>query len=157
MDLRAIFRVALVFCCGLAFVTVARSEVPDCAKEEGRQTKAPLKPVVPASKLLNFCGNRVPGRFFVKVKDKERLTKDVPPPVASKLDVLPGLVPDNRAKSIVLGRAFAEKYHAIFSDNHCSNDCRYYRLDEISDADAATMALDPRIEYMEPDKLAIAQ
>jgi hypothetical protein len=143
---------------GLSFALPLRSKVPDCTKQEQRTSKAPPKPIIPPSKLLYFCGpNRVPGRFYVKLKENDDLAKDVPSTVANELNVLPGLVPDTREKSISLGRALAEKYHAIFSDNHCRDDCKYFSVSEISDTDAAAMALDPRIEYMEPDKVAITQ
>jgi hypothetical protein len=142
----------------LSFALPLRSQVPDCTKQEQRTSKAPPKPIIPPSKLLYFCGSgRVPGRFYVKLKENDDLAKDVPAVVANKLNVLPGLVPDTREKSISLGRALAEKYHAIFSDNHCRGDCKYFSVSEISDTDAAAMALDPRIEYMEPDKVAITE
>jgi hypothetical protein len=142
---------------GLSFALPLRSDVPDCTKQEPRTAKAPPKPIIPPSKLLNFCGPRVPGRFYVKLKENDDLAKDVTSTIANELNVLPGLVPDTREKSISLGRALAEKYHAIFSDNHCRDDCKYFSVSEISDTDAAAMALDPRIEYMEPDKVAITQ
>jgi hypothetical protein len=155
---RLLFLAVAVSVFGLSFALPLRAEVPDCSKQEPRTSKAPLKPVIPLSKLLYFCGpNRVPGRFYVKLKANEDLAKDVPPTVANELNVSPGLVPDTREKSISLGRALAEKYHAVFSDNHCRGDCKYFSVSEISDADAAAMALDPRIEYMEPDKVAITQ
>jgi hypothetical protein len=147
---RSVFAaVVITGLCALVLITPLRSQVPDCAKQD--------QLIVPASKLLHFCGNRVPGRFFVKIKDRDRLANDVPPGAANRLDVLPGLVPHSREESISLGRALAEKYHAIFSDNHCRDDCRYFRIHNLADSDAAAMALDPRIEYIEPDKLAIIQ
>jgi hypothetical protein len=142
--------VVIISLCAFVLTTPLRSQVPDCSQ-------APFQLIPPASKLSHFCGNRVPGRFFVKIKDKYRLAKDVPPRVENRLGVLPGLVPHGRKECISLGRALAEKYHAIFSDNHCRDDCRYFSIQDLADSDAAAMALDPRIEYIEPDKLAILQ
>jgi hypothetical protein len=147
---RPVFAVVVTIgLCTLILAMPSRSQVPDCGKQD--------QLIVPASKLAHFCGNRVPGRFYIKVKDKNRLAKDVPPKVANQLDVFPGLVPHTREDSIALGRALAGKYHAVFSDNHCRDDCRDFMMYDLADSDAAAMALDPRIEFIEPEKLAIIQ
>ncbi len=154
------FAAVVIGLCALVLTTPLRSQVPDCTqyKQEESHSKAPLKPIVPTSKLLHFCSpSRIPGRFFVKVKDNDDLAKDVPPLVANELEVLPGLVPNSKEKCTALGRTLAEKYHARFSNNYCTDDFRVFMVWEISDSDAATMAQDPRIEYMEPDMTAIAQ
>jgi hypothetical protein len=161
MDIsRIVFLTIIIASCELVFSTPLHSQVPDCTKfkQEDLHSKAPLKPVVPSSKLLNFCSpSRIAGQFVVKVKDNDELAKDVPPAVADKLDVLPRLIPDNREKCTAFGRAIAEKYHSRFAFNSCRDDFRIFSVQGISDADAAAMAQDPRIEYLEPNMRATAQ
>jgi hypothetical protein len=150
--------VSVVACLFIGFfeLTAAGSlqaQVPDCAhfKEEETHSPAPIKPVVPASKLLYFCSpSRIPGEFFVKIKDNEDLAKDLPATVIQALGILPGLIPDTKEKCTALGRALADRHHAKLSRVFCTDDFRFFSVREISDEDAAAMAQDPRIEYLEP-------
>jgi hypothetical protein len=160
---RFVFLAAIIGSCELVFPVPLHSQVPDCTKfkQEESYSKAPIKPIVPASKLLHFCNpSRITGQFVVKIKDNDDLAKDVPPAVADKLDVLPGLVPDNKEKCTAFGRVIAEKYRSRFTANFanfCSDNFRFFSVQGISDVDAAAMAQDPRIEYMEPNLRATVQ
>jgi hypothetical protein len=139
---------------GLTVAPSLQAQVPDCTnfKQEESHSPAPLKPIVPASKLLHFCSpSRVPGEFVVKIKDNEDLAKDLSPEVINALEILPGLVPDTKEKCTALGRALADKHHAKLSRVFCTDDFRFFSVREISDEEAATMAQDPRIEYLEPN------
>jgi hypothetical protein len=151
---RSVLPTMLIGFLGLTAASSLQAQVPDCTnfKQEELHSPAPIKPIVPASKLLNFCSpSRLPGEFFVKIKDNEDLAKDLSPAVIKALEILPGLVPDTKQKCTALGRALADKHHAKLSRVFCQDDFRFFSVSEISDKEAATMAQDPRIEYLEPD------
>jgi hypothetical protein len=151
---RSVFPTMFMGCFGLTLAPSLQAQVPDCSnfKQEESHSSAPLKPIVPASKILHFCSpSRIPGQFIVKIKDNDDLAKELAPTVINQLEILPGLVPDTKEKCTSLGRALAERYHAKLSVINCADDARFFGVNEISDEDAATMAQDPRIEYLEPN------
>jgi hypothetical protein len=146
-----------ILCVGIfgpLIASLSHAQVPDCAhfKEEELHSPQPLKPVVPRSKLLHFCyPGRIPGVFFVKIKNDEDLAKDISPSDLKRLKILPGLVPNSKAKCVELGQALAEKHRAKLAETYCTDELRTFVVRDISDADAAALAQDPRVEYLEPD------
>jgi hypothetical protein len=112
---RSVFPTMFMGCFGLTLAPSLQAQVPDCSnfKQEESHSSAPLKPIVPASKILHFCStSRIPGQFIVKIKDNDDLAKDLASTVINQLEILPGLVPDTKEKCTSLGRALAERYHA---------------------------------------------
>ena len=62
--------------------------------------------VIPASKLVNLNHpDRVPHRFIVVFKDDDELASEVPPALASSLDVAPGELPTTEDKIAGIGFA----------------------------------------------------
>jgi hypothetical protein len=114
---------------------------------------------IPENKLLHFDSPiRIPNAYLVAFKCEKALAVDTANTAAHRSQVIPDTLPTSQANCAALASAFAVRYGGTVGPVWCSaKQFRAFSIKGISEEGIADLARDPRVEFVEPDMVAIAQ
>jgi hypothetical protein len=113
---------------------------------------------IPEDKLLHFDSQiRVRNSFMVAFKCDDGLIRDVSQYSALRTQILPEKMPTNEENCVLLAKAYVARFGGHLRGVWFNGALRGFGISDISDASIAILAMDDRVEYVEPDMVAVAQ
>ena len=110
---------------------------------------------IPENKLLHFDSPiRIPNAYLVQFKCEKALAVHTPNTASHRSQVLSGTLPTSHANCVALASAYAARFGGSVGSVWCSVGFRGFSITGISEAGIADLAMDDRIEFVEPDMVA---